>query len=154
MVTEKEIKNLINDMSNYDPDRRFMAARDLTRLVTEHEARTVSRTEFGDDTSRISLSLQTQIFEAFLQQMGGVSVEVQGNAVRCIGETLGTFPQSKTSIEVLTGLAQGMINKPKETRDIYTTCLKSLPSRLPYTMAEAYCRGVVPMLVHYTAAYN
>lgn len=62
---------LIEDMGNWDKDKRFMAASDLTNEIT---------------TTAMSLDphLQKRICSAFVKQLEDASIEVQGNAVKCL----------------------------------------------------------------------
>ena len=56
-------------MESYDKDRRFMAARDLTALISSS-----AEVSTNDETQR-------SLVNAFIKHIDDVSVEVQGNAI-------------------------------------------------------------------------
>jgi len=129
MITSSQ---LLEDMTNYDKDKRFMAAIDLT-------------TEISNNPGGLEINVQRKVCSAFLRQLDDQSVEVQGNAVKCLAKIMcrldNQIPEviSKVSYLVLEG-------KP-EVRDIYATCMKGLLSELPETSSTMVCQNVFPKML-------
>ena len=67
---------LLEEMSHWDKDKRFMAASDLCN-------------EISNRNTTLELPLQKRTCQAFLKQLEDQSIEVQGNAVKCLAKIVG-----------------------------------------------------------------
>ena len=75
-ATVQTLGNLLSEMESWDKDRRFMAASDLTTDICA--------SKYGLD-----VALQKRVCHAFLKQLEDASIEVQGNAVKCLAKIVG-----------------------------------------------------------------
>ena len=124
---------LLKDATDYDPDKRFMAANDLCN-------------ELLKENKQLETGLQRQILGVFLQQLDDSSIDVQGNAVRCIKRTVSKIQESQTS-EVITKLGEVLMTGKAEFRDIYATCLKGLISDVPNSYSSTVTKTMLPILL-------
>eukprot|EP00392_Amoebophrya_sp_AT5.2_P010507 g10569.t1 len=125
---------LIEDMGNWDKDKRFMAASDLTNEIT---------------TTAMSLDphLQKRICSAFVKQLEDASIEVQGNAVKCLARIVCKFHEQLIG-EAAGKLAQLVLEGNEKVRDIYATCLKGLLLELNSNQSGAIvCQSVLPRML-------
>eukprot|EP00434_Breviolum_minutum_P033299 symbB.v1.2.029463.t1/scaffold3222.1/size60838/5 len=123
------VSQLLEDMENWDKDKRFMAASDLTQEVTM-------------SNQVLDVHLQKRVCQAFDQ-----SIDVQGNAVKCLAKIVCKFQEQQIG-EVLAKLSQQVLDGKAEVRDIYATCLKGLLTELPATCSALACQNVLPKMLH------
>ncbi|CAG9331708.1 unnamed protein product [Blepharisma stoltei] len=134
MSLRSKLEQLIRDAKDYDPDKRFMAANDLC-------------TELLKSQDEIDANLEKQICAIFLTQLDDTSIEVQGNAVRCIKRTVGKIQESQVS-DVIEKLGVCLVQGKVEFRDIYSTCLKGLISDVPDSYSRTVTSTMLPMLMN------
>lgn len=128
------VSQLLDEMENWDKDKRFMAASDLMQEVTS-------------SSQVLDLSLQKKVCQAFLKQLEDQSIDVQGNAVKCLAKIVCKFQEQQIG-EVLAKLSQLVLDGKPEVRDIYATCLKGLLSELPAACSTLACQNVLPKMLH------
>eukprot|EP00930_Biecheleria_cincta_P085975 TRINITY_DN75343_c0_g1_i1.p1 TRINITY_DN75343_c0_g1~~TRINITY_DN75343_c0_g1_i1.p1 ORF type:complete len:1277 (-),score=337.39 TRINITY_DN75343_c0_g1_i1:197-4027(-) len=128
------VSQLLGEMENWDKDKRFMAASDLTQEVTM-------------SNQVLDLHLQKRVCQAFLKQLEDQSIDVQGNAVKCLAKIVCKFQEQQIG-EVLAKLSQLVLDGKPEVRDIYATCLKGLLSELPASCSALACQNVLPKMLH------
>eukprot|EP00931_Biecheleriopsis_adriatica_P101392 TRINITY_DN76542_c0_g1_i1.p1 TRINITY_DN76542_c0_g1~~TRINITY_DN76542_c0_g1_i1.p1 ORF type:complete len:1272 (-),score=340.55 TRINITY_DN76542_c0_g1_i1:76-3891(-) len=128
------ISQLLEEMENYDKDKRFMAASDLTQEVTI-------------SNQVLDPHLQKRVCQAFLKQLEDQSIDVQGNAVKCLAKIVCKFQEQQIG-EVLAKLSQLVLDGKPEVRDIYATCLKGLLVELPASCSGLVCQNVPPKMLH------
>lgn len=126
------IDALVKDAKEYDPDKRFMAANDLCA-------------ELLKDQEGMDSALVKQICSIFLTQLDDISIDVQGNAVRCIKRIVTKIQETQVS-EVIVKLGDCLSNGKEEFRDIYATCLKGLITDVPENYARIVCETMMPIL--------
>ncbi|OMJ83293.1 hypothetical protein SteCoe_15817 [Stentor coeruleus] len=133
MATVKaRVEHLLKEAKDYDPDKRYMAANDLCA-------------ELLKDQEPIEGALVKQICSVFLTQLDDISIDVQGNAVRCIKKIISKIQETQVS-EVIGKLGDCLKNGKEEFRDIYATCLKGLISDVPESYANVVCDTMMPIL--------
>jgi len=128
------VSQLLEDMENWDKDKRFMAASDLTQEVTM-------------SNQVLDVHLQKRVCQAFVKQLEDQSIDVQGNAVKCLAKIVCKFQEQQIG-EVLAKLSQQVLDGKAEVRDIYATCLKGLLTELPATCSALACQNVLPKMLH------
>ncbi|CAK0800197.1 unnamed protein product, partial [Prorocentrum cordatum] len=126
------VSNLLEEMENWDKDKRFMAASDLMHEVTL-------------SSQVLDIHLQKRVCSAFLKQLEDQSIDVQGNAVKCLAKIVCKFQEQQIG-EVLAKLSQLVLEGKAEVRDIYATCLKGLLSELPASCSKEACQNVLPKM--------
>jgi len=112
MSSQPNIARLLKEAVEYDPDMRYMAANDLCN-------------EWLKENSTIESTVEKQILSIFLKQLDDQSVDVQGNAVRCIKKIVPRIQESQLG-EVVDKLMDLILTGKSEFRDIYATCLKGI----------------------------
>jgi len=127
------VSQLLEEMENYDKDKRFMAASDLMQEITL-------------SNQALDLHLQKRVCQAFLKQLEDQSIDVQGNAVKCLAKIVCKFQEQQIG-EVLAKLSQLVLEGKPEVRDIYATCLKGLLSELPCSCSTLACQNVLPKML-------
>merc|ERR1719265_1251968 len=129
-----QVSGLLEDMENWDKDKRFMAASDLLQEIT-------------NSNQSLDLHLQKKVCQAFLKQLEDQSIDVQGNAVKCLAKIVCKFQEQQIG-EVLAKLSQLVLDGKPEVRDIYATCLKGLLTELPSNCSGLACQNVLPKMLH------
>merc|ERR1719226_434439 len=130
---------LLEEMENWDKDKRFMAASDLMQEVTAA-------------SQALDVHLQKRVCQAFLKQLEDQSIDVQGNAVKCLAKIVCKFQEQQIG-EVLAKLSSLVLEGKPEVRDIYATCLKGLLSELPASCSALACQNVLPKMLHGITSY-
>ena len=74
---------LLDDMSHWDKDKRFMAASDLAQEILGNSSSGLQQQQQG---IMLDHNMQKRIAQAFLKQLEDASIEVQGNAVKCLSK--------------------------------------------------------------------
>jgi len=129
-----KIAQLLTEMENWDKDKRFMAASDLCAELT-------SQGGLGG----VDAHVQKRVCHAFLKQIEDASIDVQGNAVKCLGKIVPHFQDQQIG-EVVAKLSQLVLDGSAEVRDIYATCLKGLFAELPHASAPLVYGSVFPKM--------
>lgn len=111
-----------------------MAASDLMQEIT-------------NSNQALDLHLQKRVCQAFLRQLEDQSIDVQGNAVKCLAKIVCKFQEQQIG-EVLAKLSRLVLDGKAEVRDIYATCLKGLLGELPSSCSALACQNVLPKMFH------
>ncbi|CAD7955472.1 unnamed protein product [Amoebophrya sp. A25] len=126
--------SLLEKMGDWDKDQRFMAASDVTNQLLEFP-------------QPLDGPLQKRISTAFLKQLEDASIEVQGNAVKCLAKVVCKFQEPLIG-DAAGKLAGLLIDGEAKVRDIYATCLKALLLELNPAMSTAVvCQQVLPRIL-------
>jgi len=133
-LNSSTVSQLIDEMENWDKDKRFMAASDLMQEITIYN-------------QALDLHVQKRVCQAFLKQLEDQSIDVQGNAVKCLAKIVSKFQEQQIG-EVLAKLSSLVLDGKPEVRDIYATCLKGLLSELPTSCSALACQSVLPKMLH------
>jgi cullin-associated NEDD8-dissociated protein 1 len=133
-MNSMQVAQLLEEMENWDKDKRFMAASDLMQEITM-------------SNQSLDLHLQKKVCQSFLKQLEDQSIDVQGNAVKCLAKIVCKFQEQQIG-EVLAKLSQLVLDGKPEVRDIYATCLKGLLSELPSNCSTLACQNVLPKMLH------
>eukprot|EP00743_Colponemidia_sp_Colp-15_P002918 GILK01003157.1.p1 GENE.GILK01003157.1~~GILK01003157.1.p1 ORF type:complete len:1261 (+),score=324.06 GILK01003157.1:67-3783(+) len=128
-----KINELLNEAQDWDKDKRFMAANDLCA-------------ELLKEGTKLDVSLEKRICSAFLKQLDDASVDVQGNAVKCLAKIVSRVQESQVG-EVVSKLVQLILEGKAEFRDIYATCLKGLIAEVPESFGHIICNQLTVRLV-------
>ncbi|CBZ54780.1 Cullin-associated NEDD8-dissociated protein 1,related [Neospora caninum Liverpool] len=115
-----------------------MAASDVTALVLD---------------SRVDLdaAAQDQIVRALLRQLEDSSVDVQGNAAKCLSKFTSRLTEENVA-SVLTQLVRSALDSNNPVRDIYAACLKGAIGELPQAAASVFAISVLPELTRSLAS--
>eukprot|EP00820_Chromera_velia_P021752 Cvel_30288.t1-p1 / transcript=Cvel_30288.t1 / gene=Cvel_30288 / organism=Chromera_velia_CCMP2878 / gene_product=Cullin-associated NEDD8-dissociated protein 1, putative / transcript_product=Cullin-associated NEDD8-dissociated protein 1, putative / location=Cvel_scaffold4294:2957-10441(+) / protein_length=611 / sequence_SO=supercontig / SO=protein_coding / is_pseudo=false len=124
----------LEKMVDWDKDQRFMAASDLC-------------TEIVNSNTPLEQSIQKRVCLAFLKQLEDASIDVQGNAVKCIAKIVCKFQEAQVG-DVLAKLSELILDPDKkEVRDIYATCLKGLVSEVQPALSTTVVTNVMPKMI-------
>lgn len=126
--------HLLDEMENWDKDKRFMAASDLAQGIT-------------NSSQTLDWLIQKRVCQAFVKQLEDQSIDVQGNAVKCLAKIVCKFQEQHIG-EVMVKLSTLVLDGKPEVRDIYATCLKGLISELPASSSAIACQSVLPKMLH------
>mmetsp|Transcript_51394 Transcript_51394/g.135553 ORF Transcript_51394/g.135553 Transcript_51394/m.135553 type:complete len:1241 (+) Transcript_51394:52-3774(+) len=132
-MAQTSLLPLLEDMDNWDKDKRFMAASDLTQHI-------------NTSNRALDTNQQQRICTAFLKQLEDQSVDVQGNAVKCLAKIMGKFQEQQIG-EVIKKLSELILTGKPEVRDIYATCLKGLLQELPANCSTLACSNVLSFML-------
>lgn len=142
---------LLEDMSHWDKDKRFMAASDLAQEILNNSSMAMlgqggMQMQGGQGGGGIMLdhNMQKRIAQAFLKQLEDASIEVQGNAVKCLSKI--TFCETLLA-EAATKLSALILEGEAKVRDIYATCLRQMLSELSQNYSNLVCQGVLPRML-------
>ena len=130
MSSQPNIARLLKEAVEYDPDMRYMAANDLCN-------------EWLKENSTIESTVEKQILSIFLKQLDDQSVDVQGNAVRCIKRIVHKIQESQLG-EVIDKLMDLILTGKSEFRDIYATCLKGIIIEAPDAASMIFSNMLLP----------
>ncbi|PFH37053.1 HEAT repeat-containing protein [Besnoitia besnoiti] len=126
------LRELLADMTDCDKDRRYMAACDLTALVVGAQV-------------EVEYTVQDHVVRALLRQLEDSSIDVQGNAAKCL--SMFTARLSDEHLEsVLLQLIRAALDRHSAVRDIYAACLKCVIGELPDTSSVTFAASVLPEL--------
>ena len=123
--------SLLEGMSHYDKDNRFMAASDLVTKMT---------------ASSLDSRQQARFTSALLKQLSDTSIEVQGNAAKCISRIVSLLQPAEV-MDVISNLAKQIVEGAVELRDVYATCFKGLLKDIPDTLSKHVWDQVIPKAV-------
>eukprot|EP00831_Metopus_contortus_P002237 TRINITY_DN10823_c0_g1_i1.p1 TRINITY_DN10823_c0_g1~~TRINITY_DN10823_c0_g1_i1.p1 ORF type:complete len:142 (-),score=24.17 TRINITY_DN10823_c0_g1_i1:93-518(-) len=112
-MSEGNIARLLKEMEHGDQDNREMAANDMTTEILKGIT--------------LSTHLEKNICQAFVKQLRDVSLNVRGNAVKCLSKIGSKISEQQFGV-VANNLTECVIKESEEFRDIYSTCLKTLIS--------------------------
>eukprot|EP00357_Protocruzia_adherens_P030504 CAMPEP_0115033814 /NCGR_PEP_ID=MMETSP0216-20121206/40191_1 /TAXON_ID=223996 /ORGANISM="Protocruzia adherens, Strain Boccale" /LENGTH=1233 /DNA_ID=CAMNT_0002412403 /DNA_START=112 /DNA_END=3813 /DNA_ORIENTATION=- len=132
-MSSTKITQLLQDAEDYDKDKRYMAASDLCQ-------------ELLKDSTKLDVTIEKRICSAFLKQLDDQSIDVQGNAVKCIAKIVPKIQESQVG-EVVNKLTECILTGQAESRDIYATCLKGLISEVPESFCPILCNAILGRFV-------
>ena len=95
-------------------------------------------------------ALEKSICQAFIIQLSDTSLNVQGNAVKCISR-IGSKVSEKQFGEIANKLTECVVKGTEDFRDIYATCLKTLISEADETFGRTLCACLLPPLTKGTS---
>ena len=133
MSSQPNIARLLKEAVEYDPDMRYMAANDLCN-------------EWLKENSSIESTVEKQILSIFLKQLDDQSVDVQGNAVRCIKRIVHRIQESQLG-EVIDKLMDLILTGKSEFRDIYATCLKGIIAEASDAASLIFSNVLLPKIL-------
>ena len=90
-------------------------------------------------------NLEKAICQGLLKQLDDASVDVQGNAVKCIAKIAPKIKEKHLG-EVMKKLTSCVIKGTDDFRDIYSTCLKTLISEAEESLGKDVCNHLIPAL--------
>lgn len=126
------VSELVQKMTNWDKDERYMATNDLC-------------TELGKDV-KIDEVMEKRICAAVLNQLDDQSNDVQSVAVKCLGILLKKVHQSQVA-EICNKLSSLLVGGKSELRDIYSIGLKTLIADVPEEMGKLVAETLTEKLL-------
>lgn len=90
--------------------------------------------------------MERRICAAFMAHLDDTSLDVQGNAVKCI-QKIATKIREKNLIMIVEKMAERVVEGEKETRDIYSLAIRSIINEINEEYAIAMIRSVYPRLI-------
>jgi cullin-associated NEDD8-dissociated protein 1 len=134
-MSEPQMKRLLKDMEHGDQDNREMAATDLCTEIEKGQ--------------KLTAALEKSICRAYITQLSDSSLNVRGNAVKCISRIGSRISETQFG-EITNKLTECVVKGTEEFRDIYATCLKTLISEADETFGKTLCNCLLPPLIHGT----
>ncbi|KAL4466961.1 hypothetical protein ABPG74_010558 [Tetrahymena malaccensis] len=128
LLDQKRFEELVQDAKDFDPDKKFMAANDLSNALSNGQ---LKDTDY--DT----------VVKILLNQLNDDSNEVQGNSIRCLSKIINKLQETQVENVSKTMIVK-VIEDKGEYRDVYATCLKTLINGVP----SNYAKAVQPILLH------
>ena len=95
--------------------------------------------EILKDGTKLDFALEKRIYMAFVKQLVDASLDVQGNAVKCIARVASKIQEANLG-DVAKQVSEQVIKGSPECRDIYSTCCKSIISEVK----EQYSPTLIP----------
>lgn len=117
-------------------------------LISREMAATDLCTEI-EKGAALSASQEKCICRAYITQLSDTSLNVQGNAVKCISR-IGSRISEVQFGEIANKLTECVVKGTEEFRDIYATCLKTLISEADETFGKTLCNCLLPPLTRGT----
>ena len=118
---------------HFDKDNRYMAASDLCAELLKSSA-------------QLEEGMEKRICSAFIAHLDDKSLDVQGNAVKCI-QKIASRVREKNLVMIVEKMAERVVEGEKETRDIYSLAIRSIVSEINDEYAVGMIRTVYPRLV-------
>lgn len=112
---------------------RFMAATDLCAEIMKSNV-------------QLEEGMEKRICSAFISHLDDTSLDVQGNAVKCI-QKIATRIREKNLIMIVEKMAERVVEGEKETRDIYSLAIRSIISEINEEYATAMVKAVYTRLI-------
>jgi len=134
-MAEGQMKSLLKDMEHGDQDNREMAATDLCTEI--------------EKGAKLSPALEKSICRAYITQLSDTSLNVRGNAVKCISKIGSKISEGQFG-EITNKLTECVVKGTEEFHDIYATCLKTLISEADETFGKTLCNCLLPPLIRGT----
>ncbi len=134
-MSSNTIANLLKDMEHGDQDNREMAATDMCTEILKGV--------------KLDSTLEMSVCQAYIKQLEDTSVNVRGNAVKCISKIGSKISEAQFGM-VANKLTQCVVTGPEEFRDIYSTCLKTLISEADKDFGKTLCECLLGPLVEGT----
>lgn len=131
-MTEGRINLLLKDMEHGDQDNREMAASDMCTEIMKG--------------AKLDPNLEKSIMQAYVKQLTDSSVNVRGNAVKCISKIGGKISEAQFG-NVANKLTECILKGTEEFRDIYATCLRTLITEADDAFGKTLCSCLLDPLV-------
>ena len=131
MATAK-INHYLEEMQHYDKDNRFMGASDLSILI-------------NDESGNLDAERERKCIDAFIKLLDDSSTEVQGKAVQCLSKIASKIREDNLG-NILHVVANCIIKKDKDFRDIYSICCKSIMAEVTDPYAPTVISSCYPIL--------
>ncbi len=90
--------------------------------------------------------MEKRICSAFISHLDDKSLDVQGNAVKCI-QKIASRIREKNLIMIVEKMAERVVEGEKETRDIYSLAIRSIISEINEEYATAMIKIVYQRLI-------
>ncbi|EGR34114.1 hypothetical protein IMG5_023380 [Ichthyophthirius multifiliis] len=127
-MDQKRFEELVQDAKDCDPDKKFMAANDLSNALSKYQ---------------LQAKDYDKVVSILLTQLNDESSEVQGNSIRCLSKIISKLQESQIE-NVAKTMIQKVIEDRGEYKDVYATCLKTLINDVP----SNYAKSVQPVFLH------
>eukprot|EP01022_Parablepharisma_sp_SALTPOND_P017577 TRINITY_DN282_c0_g2_i1.p1 TRINITY_DN282_c0_g2~~TRINITY_DN282_c0_g2_i1.p1 ORF type:complete len:1310 (+),score=174.23 TRINITY_DN282_c0_g2_i1:9683-13612(+) len=134
-MAEGNITRLLKDMEHGDQDNREMAATDMCTEILKGV--------------KLDPGLEKSICHAYIKQLEDCSVNVRGNAVKCISKICSKISESQFGM-IANKLTECVVKGAEEFRDIYSTCLKTLISEADESFGKTMCSALLEPLIEGT----
>lgn len=90
--------------------------------------------------------MEKKICQAFMAHLSDKSLDVQGNAVKCI-QKIASRIREKHLIMIVELMAEIVVSGEKETRDIYSLAIRGITGEISEEYAATMIKAVYPKLV-------
>ncbi|CAI2372344.1 unnamed protein product [Moneuplotes crassus] len=127
-----KINHYLEEMEHYDKDNRYMGASDLCNLITS-------------EAGILDAERERKCIDAFIRQLDDNSTEVQGKAVQCLAKIASKIREDNLG-NILSVVANCIITKDKDFRDIYCICCKSIMAEVTDPYAPTVISSCYPIL--------
>ena len=114
---------------------RYMAAADLCSEILKQ----------GQGT-QLEEGMEKKICAAFIAHLKDKSLDVQGNAVKCI-QKIAPRIREKHLLTIVEELAQIVVTGEKEVRDIYSLAIRGIIGEISDDNAQSMIKAVYPKLI-------
>jgi hypothetical protein len=114
---------------------RYMAAADLCSEILKSGSGVV-----------LEEGMEKRICQAFMSHLSDKSLDVQGNAVRCI-QKIAPRIREKNLIMIVELMAEIVVTGEKETRDIYSLAIRGITGEISDEYAATMIKAVYPKLI-------
>ncbi len=131
-MAESHITRLLKDMEHGDQDNREMAATDMCSEILKGV--------------KLDVTLEKSICQAYIKQLEDCSVNVRGNAVKCISKICSKISEAQFGM-IANKLTECVVKGAAEFRDIYSTCLKTLISEADEAFGKTLCSALLEPLI-------
>lgn len=110
-----------------------MAATDLCAEMLKHNV-------------QLDEGIERRICTSFMAHLDDTSLDVQGNAVKCI-QKIATKIREKNLLMIVDKMAERVVEGEKETRDIYSMAIRSINNEINEECAISMIKTVYPRLM-------
>ena len=131
-MSSSKMNHYLEEMEHYDKDNRYMGASDLSNLICA-------------DGSQLDADRERKCIDAFIKQLDDKSTEVQGKAVQCLAKIASKIREDNLG-NILNVVADCIVTKDKDFRDIYSICCKSIMAEVTDPYAPTVIKSCYPIL--------
>jgi len=90
--------------------------------------------------------MERRICSAFMAHLDDTSLDVQGNAVKCI-QKIATKIREKNLVLIVEKMSERVVQGEKETRDIYSMAIRSIINEINEEYAITTVKSIYPRLI-------
>ena len=120
----------------------------LTQYVIRYMAATDLCAEILKGTGVLEEGMEKRICSAFIAHLEDTSLDVQGNAVKCIQKIVSNSKiREKNVVMIVDKMAERVVEGNKETRDIYSLAIRSIVSSINEEFATGMIKIVYARLI-------